>query len=171
MNCHTNNALKVLQYKLLVNAKWSKDIFIVNKIFCLRRLKYVISINGRGKGGEEERRKRKDASMSERAHSNSMLGRANATLSMKVALRKLHTGFGLNLRTKIRAWFLLVFVCWFIKSEYLPLLKVALEFRAQFYFHRWGSIPVISRGWTPVHVVTPATDVHFWRERDVLDVS
>lgn len=93
-----------------------------------------------GRGRMHKRRKHttapSDASVSERAHSNSMLSCANATLSMKAALRKLHTGFGLNLRTKIRAWFLFVFVCWFIKSEYLPLLKVALEFRAQFYFHR-----------------------------------
>lgn len=102
-----------------------------------------------------------DASMSERAHSNSMLGCANATVRMKAALRKLHTGFGLDLGTKIRAWFLFVFVWWFIKSECLPLLKVALEFRAQFYLQRCGSIPVNSRGWTLVHVVTLATDVHF----------
>lgn len=77
-----------------------------------------------------------DASVSERAHSNSMLGCVNATLRMEAALRKLHTGFGLNLGTKIHAWFLFVFVCWFIKSECLPLLKVALEFRAQLYLQR-----------------------------------
>lgn len=63
-----------------------------------------------GRGRMYERRKHttapSDASMSERAHSNSMLGCANATLRMKAALRKLHTGFGLDLGTKIRAWFL-----------------------------------------------------------------